>query len=483
MTDPNELEGQTTPKTQPNQNETSIDSNTKVADTQALPAFAKSETKPQSENELRDALASTKPVQPPPNGFQQRRKSLPLWHPQRIVNINTCLNDRQWTRQSYHREIDIDALKLCDGVKQWNLNVSSDRFMPLISDMPYKLSSEYRNEPGKSLTPLERMVMFNRTFDWAHTTRSNNRSANINGLPYEQDLNWLQSRMAVEPKCFAVDGCIYPMMEGSDKRYKHVGCQPISVYDFHNSFDKSLPVYNGELKINGQQIPVDPLALMDKTSATAIINILCALCKQLIRRWKGDDKYVVPMDDILNPYIMKNVIVIFKLPEYLVWFQFMPVYVIKLNWKGKSRALLFEWSRKNEFALKVMCERLIEIESADVVRKPLELPVNRRQAQPAPVSREAYPTPPMSQSDQDATQDGAVGDKFQIGQNGQLFKTPLSPHPENPPTWGPSVEMGARQYVYEAQRRGIDDLSVKLSDLRKMSPKERDMLIQLGNNS
>lgn len=225
-------------------------------------------------------------------------------------------------RQSYHFDEQIDYLENDDNIRlEPLLTVSKERFHPLLSNLKHHHSVYWHRET----LPLSPKQLYG-TVHWKYRASSLRRGAQA-----LNELAWLKVRMVVPPGTFAVDFTICPTKERYGGRLRvYEGYQAISVLGGNFRFARTLPKYHGGVIESGVPIPEDPFAQLTPSQRDQFLYPIVQVCRLAISRTEFGSRLpekCLQSDDVFKEvHAMKDIICVFTLPMYPVWFQFHPVY-------------------------------------------------------------------------------------------------------------------------------------------------------------
>lgn len=181
------------------------------------------------------------------------------------------------------------------------------------------------------LLPCEPNLSFSREVTLSRKYRPCNPR---DGYPSANLLFWLADRMKMPHDSFGVDFAVCPLPHlFKGKRSIFCGFSPISVRTSKFQFDLAPPTYTGNLlEAAGINIPLNPFEGMDESQGREYLDLIHTACREGIMRAMVEGKYNVDKrltsDHIfLDVTAMADVVCVFKLPQYPVWYQFNRVYL------------------------------------------------------------------------------------------------------------------------------------------------------------
>lgn len=223
----------------------------------------------------------------------------------------------------------IRSLSKLPEIGQLGLKVSDKRYLPLVHSMAHTLTLQYWHNQDQQLMPVHPNFM--PYVDCLPTDVGRNSKNRMYAfgrkLAEAIRLNLMNTRMAVEADAFAADYTIFKFGRPSTDLEVYEGFHPLKVSRGKFVFTKVPPIYRPQIKMKNKTVPLDPFKWMKASEKTQYLLVIREVARQAVAQARKLDVSQVLDRHLLNATMMKDVVVVFKVPKYPVWYQFNPVYI------------------------------------------------------------------------------------------------------------------------------------------------------------
>lgn len=256
---------------------------------------------------------------------------LPLTSASRVAELDKLLDKIPHFQHhaSPHTTSVIRSLSKLPEVGQLGLKISDKRYLPLVHNMVHTLTLQYWHNQDQQLMPVHPSFMPYIDCLPANVGRNSKNRVYAFGRKLEEAirLNLMNSRMVVEADAFAADYTIFKFGKPSANLEVYEGFHPLMVSHGKFVFTKVPPVYRPQIKMKNKTVPLDPFKWMKASEKAQYLLVIREVARQAVAQARKLDVSQVLDRHLLNATMMKDVVVVFKVPNYPVWYQFNPVYI------------------------------------------------------------------------------------------------------------------------------------------------------------